>query len=122
MRLAIDDTRGRVHLKFSRFGIDIDDHHTATLNKALDKADTIGQPYDLRKTAHGYHFRVQLDSEFDFYEIIEMRLFIGDDYKRIILDMLRYARGERDGLDILWNCKTMFNRYGDTTTYAEIPE
>lgn len=100
----------RLHLeryldKVATFGIDIDVKDFETYRATVQNCERFGRVID-RETKHGWHFKVYLPKgkKITLARSFEIRYYCGDDYHRLVRDMLKAMRGFKT-IDVLFDRK-----------------
>ena len=93
--------------KIKKIGIDLDYKDVEAVEKVLKIAKEYGRVYRLSETKNGFHIYIELQQEVTLKQSFWIRFFIGDDYMRLLYDLLRFTSGVTlDRIDILFDSKT----------------
>lgn len=94
----------------SKFGVDIDTKAWDVYKATIQNCERFGKVIDTQ-TEHGWHFRVYLPKEERPKDIFAMRYACGDDYHRLVRDMIKhFCYGvPYDKLDVLFDVKVVRN-------------
>lgn len=89
--------------KVSTFGVDIDTKDFFTYRATIQTCEQFGRVIDMPSN-HGWHFKVYLPREVTLGKSFEMRYHCGDDYHRLVRDMIKAMNGFRV-IDVLFDRK-----------------
>lgn len=87
-------------------GIDIDSKDPELVWGYFVKMQRIGRVVISQKSKHGYHFRIKLFEGVGWKISMELRMFCGDDPRRILFDILKKWHGFHM-VDILFDQKIL---------------
>ena len=90
----------------SHVGLDLDHCSKRNLLKTLIKAKQFGRVISVRPSRSGYHVWILLSQPRPFWDHVQIRLYLFDDPRRILFDIIRYRAGRLNIVDTLWNKKT----------------
>lgn len=89
------------------FGIDLDTKDFQSYKNTIENCERFGYVID-RETTHGWHFKVYLPKgqTITLARSFEIRYWCGDDYHRLVRDMLKALKGYKI-IDVLFDKKTL---------------
>ena len=96
-----------------KIGIDLDNKDIEIVEQVLQRSKEYGRIYRLSETKNGFHIYIELKKETKLKQTFWIRFFIGDDYMRLLYDLLRFTSGTTlDRIDVLFDSKTKINHKG----------
>ena len=86
-----------------RVGIDKDNVSELDLLKTFLQVKALNAPFEVKRTRHGFHFRIYI--KHDLEQNFTIRMHLGDDASRIAMDYIRLLQGEILSIDTLFMWK-----------------
>lgn len=94
--------------EISTVGIDIDHKETKKLIPLIKRMENFGV-VTARQSKKGWHYKIRLPEPITLARSFEIRYYCGDDYHRLVRDMLKTLANCRT-IDVLFDRKEIYNK------------